>query len=157
MIKEPNLDRAERMFGRILDDLDGSLAPGPWLSGARTLSERLVISDNAFYYLVEKLTECLVRNASENDPELQRIGDELDAVARAHGLKDHEYWRVDEGPDEWQALNAEWERRGDDIVATTLRELGHADVADALQTNRRAFNERAARGQSDIWGEEDAD
>src|SRR5262245_18384759 len=73
MVREDNPDRAHRMFGRILDDLDAKPEPGPWISAARTLSERLVISDDAFYYFVEKLTECLVLEGVNSDPELVRI------------------------------------------------------------------------------------
>src|SRR4051794_30850309 len=94
LVREPNRDRRERMLARIREDLDTTPEPGPWIDAARTLSERLIISDDAMYYFVELFTECLVYAAPESDPELARIVREMLAIERAHGLRESEYWRV---------------------------------------------------------------
>src|SRR3954470_6194375 len=73
LVREDNLDRAERMLMRIRDDLDATRSPGPWIDAARTLSERLIISDDALYYFSEMFSECVVFAAAETDPELQRL------------------------------------------------------------------------------------
>jgi hypothetical protein len=145
------------MFARIREGLDADPKPGPWIAAARTLSERLIISDDTLYYLVEMFTECLVYAGSQSDPELVRISDEIEAIERAHGLNGDEYWRLDEGPPEWQRLNENWDHRADEIVGACLRELGHADIADLREKNRSEFEGRSAKGRTDLWGEVDED
>jgi hypothetical protein len=131
------------MLSRIRDDLDARPDPGPWIAAARTISERLIISENAFYYFAELFTECLVFAASGSDPELLRLGSEMEEIERAHGLRDDEFWHLDDAPDA--------------IVASHLRELGNADLADLLEHNRREFDRRTGQGRVDLWGEDDAD
>jgi hypothetical protein len=155
LVREPNLDRAERMIARIQDGLDDDPEPGPWIAAARTLSERLIISENAFYHLVGLFTECLIFAASGTDPELQRIRDEILAVQRAHGLRADESFYLDDAPEDWLAVNTKWDRRADAIIAARLRELGHADVATLLETDRDEFTRRAELGEAELWGDDE--
>ena len=126
-------------------------------SDHRTLNERLIISDDALYYLVELFTECLVSAAFDSDPDLVRITEEMDAIEEAHGLKEDDYWRTDEGPPEWRSLDEAWSRRAKEIVASRLRELGHADFADLCQNNPSEFERRGANGQKDLWGDDEGE
>src|SRR4051794_5175966 len=135
LVREPNPERARRTLARIRDDLDANPDPGPWIAGARTLSERLIISENTFYYFVELFTECLVFRASSSDPELLRLHMEMEQVERAHGLRDDEFWEVEHAPDDWKALDDAWNSRADALVVEELRELGHADIAAVRSEN----------------------
>jgi hypothetical protein len=157
MAREPNPERAHRMFRRILEDLDARPEPGPWLNAARTLSERLIISEDTLYYLAEMLTECIVFTASSTDPQLVSIGNEVEAIERAHGLGEDGYWHRDEAPEDWRRLNEDWERRADEIVNACLRETGHADLAALREKNRGDFDGRTAKGRTDLWGEDEDD
>src|SRR4051812_12096867 len=98
MVREPNDDRRHRIFARIRDDLDARPEPGPWISAARTLSERLIISEDAFYYFTGMFVESIMYDASRNDAELVRLYDELEAIERANGLREGEAYLVDEAP-----------------------------------------------------------
>lgn len=157
LVREPNAERAQRMLARILDDLDLQPEPGPWLSAARTLSERLIISEDTFYYFAEKLAECLTFSASRTDPELMRLVEEMTAIERAHGLRKDQLWPTDEAPEEWRALDEAWGRRADAIVEQAWRDRGHADLADLHAQNRKEFDRRSDKGEIDLWGEEDDD
>lgn len=143
------------MFARIREDLDADPKPGPWIDAARTLSERLVISDDTLYYLVEMFTECLVFIGSQSDTEMVRIRGEMEIIERAHGLREDEYWPVSEGPEEWQRLNEAWDRRADEIVVSFLRELGHGDIADLREQKPSEFEARTVKGRTDLWGEDE--
>jgi len=143
------------MLARIRDDLDARPDAGAWIAAARTLSERLIISENAFYYFAELFTECLVLAASESDPELRRLRDEMEDIERAHGLRDDEYWHLDDAPDDWRVLNEAWDSRADAVVASHWRELGNADLADLLERSRSEFDRRTGQGRIDLWGEDD--
>src|ERR1043165_9883707 len=155
LVREPNPERADRMMARIRNDLDARPVIGPWIAGARTLSERLIISENAFYYFTELFTDNLMFEVSQTDGELCRLRDAMEAIERAHGLREGEYWLTFEGPDEWRVLDDEWNRRADVVVNSVLRELGHGDVADLREGDPAAFQERCAKGRVEIWGEED--
>jgi hypothetical protein len=153
--REPNPERAHRMIGRIYDDLDAKPDPGPWISAARTLSERLIISDSALYHLAEKFTECVIFAASTEDPELARLRSEMVAIERAHGLREDDFWTTEEATAEWRALNDAWDRRADAIVGACFQENGHADLAVLWEENRAEFDRRAEQGRIDLWGEDD--
>jgi len=155
MVREPNPDRKRRTFARILDDLDANPEPAPWLDAARTLSDRLLISEDTFYYFTEKLTECIVAAAAGADPQLLSFANEMVDIERAHGLREDEGWTIDEAPEEWRRLNETWDHRAEEIVNGTLREAGHADVAVLREKDRDEFDGRAAIGQTDLWGEDD--
>ncbi len=154
-MREPNVDRAHRMLGRILDDLDATPVPGPWISAARTLSERLIISEDTFYYFTDKFTESLIFEAMDTDAEAIALEEQMRAIERAHGLRDGEYWRLDEAPPEWLSLNDSWDARTQAIVAQYLRSTGHADVATMVVEAPDEFEARSSRGFADLWGEEE--
>jgi hypothetical protein len=157
LIREPHQDRADRMMARILDDLDANPEPAPWVSGARTLSERLVISEDAFYYLAELFVDCLLPSAAVSDPELTRLQAEMEVIERAHGLRENDHWHDDEAPDDWRALDDEWGHRADEIVQTYLREHGHGDVAGLRAQKRAEFDLRVEKGRIDVWGADEDD
>jgi hypothetical protein len=156
LVREPNPDRAHRMMRRIRGDLERNPQPGPWITAARTLSERLIISEDAFYYFADMFLESIMMHASRSDPELGRLMNEIDAIERAHGLTENEAWHVNEGPPDWRALNDAWDRRADDIMVAALRENGDVDLATLREQNPDEFEARASRGYRDVWGEDEA-
>jgi hypothetical protein len=150
-VREKYADRAERMWARILDGLDAAPEPAPWISAARTLSERLIISEDAFYWFVEGFTECLVLHASENDPELLRLRAEMDQIEKTHGLREGEYWTLDDAPSDWRALSDEWEDRAEAIVNDALRGSGNADVAQLRESEPSVYESRVMKGGDELW------
>ncbi len=139
---------------RIRHDLEQSTAPdpGPWLAAARTLSERLIISENSLYYFAEIFTECMIFSASVADPELGRIRHEMDGIEIAYGLAEGQIWPLEEAPVEWAELNDKWNARANEIVVTTLRRTGHTDLADARENNLRDFDRRVNKGRIELFG-----
>lgn len=154
LVREPNLDRAERTLDRILNDLDAAPAPAPWISAARTLSERLIISEDAFLYFAMLFTDCALLEESERDPELTRLADAMIVIERAHRLRDDETFVVEDAPEDWRALNESWERRADAIIAQTLRQASQSDIALLFEESRAEFDRRVEKGRTDLWGED---
>ena len=155
LVREPHRDRKERMLERILQDLDADPNPAPWLDGARTLWERLIISEDTLYYLVEMFTECLVLRGSSEDADLARLRKEMEAIERARGLREGEYWHLDEAPADWLALDEQWNRRSDEIVNSYLREAHHADLAEMREKKPAELERRLEKGRTDLWGADD--
>ena len=150
-VREKYADRAERMWARILDGLDLAPEPAPWISAARTLSERLIISEDAFYWFVEGFTECLVLHASETDPTLLEIREAMAQIERAHGLQEGEFWELNEAPTDWRALSDQWEERAEAIVNEALRGSGNADVAELRESNPSEYESRVTKGGEELW------
>jgi len=156
-VREPHRDRKERMLERIRYDLAADPNPAPWLDAARTLSDRLIISEDTLYYFVELFTECLVLRGASEDPELVRIAGEMEAIERAHGLREGEYWNLEDAPPDWLAIDEQWSRRADEIVNSYLREAGHADLAETRETKPAEVERRTEKGHTDLWGVDDED
>jgi hypothetical protein len=156
LVRERNPDRRGRMMGRIHEDLEARPETiGAWITAARTLADRLIISFHAFHYFAAIFAEAGIMAASERDDELVRLANAIEAVERDHGLRDDESFHVDDAPDDWRALDAEWNSRADAIMAEIMRGAGHADVAEAMLRDRDAFDREVERGHHDIWPETD--
>lgn len=154
LILETEDARTQRIMSRIRTELDQTQQPGPWIAAARTLAAEGVTTEDAVYYLVEIFLECVVMASMGRDPEMVRIERAMDELRRAHGLSEDEEWLVGDGPPEWGALNDAWNARDDAIRVETLRALGHQDLADALEGDRKGFGEREAAGYFEVWGRE---
>lgn len=157
LVFEPARARSGRMMDRIRTELDDTREPGLWITAARTLAAEGVISADAVYYFVEILLECITLHSAAHDGEMLRLSHEMDQLKRAHGLRDHEEWYVDEGPPEWTSLNDAWNARDREIRVATLRTLGHGDIADLLEHDPGEFRSREASGHTDVWGPDDAE
>lgn len=140
------------MLERIRVELFRSRDPGPWIAAARTLAATAVITENASLYLIEIFLETITFHAAATDAELVRIEGEMERIKREHGLTEDEDWYVDEGPEEWQALAAAWDRRDDAIRVAMLRTLGHDEVAELLERDPVGFQERSSAGHQEFWG-----
>ncbi len=150
-VRERYADRAERMWARILDGLDAAPEPAPWISAARTLSERLIISEDAFYWFVEGFTECLVLQAAGTDPRLRELREAMVEIERAHGMAEGQYWDLDDAPSDWRALSDQWEDRAEAIVNDALRGSGNADVAELRENDPPQYQRRVTKGGDELW------
>ncbi len=151
LVAERGEERSRRILWRIRRDLDDAPDPGPWIAAARTLRDRGLIDDDTVIYFGELFTECVIAHASQTDRELVRIRAAMDHIEIAHGLSEDESWYVNEAPLEWQALNAEWDRRADAIVTAKLYELGCDDLAALREHGMDDWEERANRGHANLW------
>jgi len=140
------------MFQRIRRDLEVEVNARPWLDAARSLYEKRAIDLDELCYFAELFTECLLGDP-EGDAELRRIGREMQAVERAHGLEEDEAWYIDEAPTDWRALNDEWESRARAAVAAAFRDAGLTELADMHMSSSDEYEERSSAGQDKVFGE----
>lgn len=154
VVREPNLKTARFMLEWICIWLGGSAHPAARIAAARRLSERLVISEDTFYYFVEQFTECVVSHGSEHDPELMRLYDEIKSIERAAGLGEDEVHSVHDAPPQLLALDDLWVQRAHHLVAEYLRTHGHADVASLIVGDYEAYSARTTAGRIALWGDQ---
>lgn len=152
LVMEPGEERARRMMSRIMSELERTADPGPWIAAARTLAANGLISDDTVCYFATMFLECVTMRACNEDDEMLRIFAEIAEVRRAHGLQEDEDWGVDEGPPEWLALDAAFERRDLEIRVSALRAVGQDDLADQMGRDLEGFRLREAAGERDLWG-----
>lgn len=154
LVREPNVERRERMMGRIREGLeDAPRTIAPWITAARTLADRLIIGFEAYQYLAYAFAECRLYDASQTDAELVRLAADIGAVERSHGLREDESFHADDAPEDWSALNSAWEKRADDIIAESLREGGAGEVAQAMIADRAAFDRTMDAGYDEVFPE----
>jgi len=151
MVREKNDERRERMLGRIRAEIRGPSELIPWMRGARELADRLITSDDTFYYLAGLFLDSAFDGVVYVDEELVRLSQAIDDIERAHGLREDESFVLQDAPDEWTALNTQWDARMDAILADMLKGAGQTDVAALHQRDRAEFERRAEKGYADFW------
>lgn len=156
-MRERAEERRERMMMRIREDLETAPDVIPeWARAARTLADRLIISHKAYFYLAYFFAECALYSASVSDPELVRLSAEVETIERSYGLREDESFHLDDAPEDWSALNDQWNARADLIIDGVLRAAGCADVAEAMR-DRNAFDTLTDEGRREIWRDEALD
>ena len=151
-VREQYDDRADRMWARIIFGIEETGDIAPWMSAARTLSERLIISEDAFYSLVHQFSEALMFYLAAADPKLQRVSADIENLKRAHGLAEDEEWHIHEGPDEWRALNDQWNARADVALDERMRAAGVGDVLEMQESDPAQFRRRVTKGSRELFG-----
>jgi hypothetical protein len=154
-VRENNDDRRWRMLDRVLDDPSTIDRVVEWLRATSALRDRLIIGEDETYYLAHALAEHFLFDGGEPDPELLRLGDEMNVIGRAHGLEDGAAFDPDDEPPEWRRLSDAWDARVDHILAELMRAGGLADVARVYVEQRARFDERSDEGRRRIWGDAD--
>lgn len=114
-----------------------------------------VITPAQAFFLIANVTEQAMLARVEEDPVFLRIEGRLRAIEREHGLREDEWWRIGEGPPEWDALNEEWERHFDQQWSELLRSCGEPTMAELRATNAAAFSRGVDHGMDAWWDEPD--
>ena len=128
----------------------GDEAGIPWIVAAQQLEHEGEISRGAASYLIASFAEDTTVATWEGDPEMGSIGRRIDEIERARGLKPGQYWRLGEGPPEWQAAERQWEEAFDRRWQALLRRVGEHELAELLESDRDEFDRRVHAGESDL-------
>jgi len=117
-------------------------------------------TDEAFF-MVASAIEHYYNDVITKDPELSRIWDAMRAIETREGLADgytleeleHGYeWDEGEGPDDWNQLNAEAERRINDLRVKVFHEFGEDALADMIMNSFDEFFRRFGAGREQVHG-----
>jgi len=83
--------------------------------------------------------------------EIDTFSSRIEAVERKHGLKEGEFWPLNEGPKEYQLLNQEYNLYYDYKMVETYREFGLDTIADLYDSNRKEFDRLHERGRRSVF------
>jgi hypothetical protein len=107
------------------------------------------ISTQEYTFLVamaaERVNDCRIE--TDSYPEIVDLMEQLRLVHAAHGLGPDDYWRVGEGPPEYEELNRQFDEAVHKRFIETLLELGVDDIADLYTVDRQEFDRRRERGR----------
>lgn len=92
---------------------------------------------------------CFNVDTKKSHPELEKISEKMKKVRKKHGLADDEFWGRGEGPEEYEALNAEYEAVSDNITADVFREYGEDEMAYLFINDREEYDRRYCEGMED--------
>jgi hypothetical protein len=116
----------------------------------QAIRDRGLFPPDAGLYLVATAMDYLAEYRSYEGPVARRLsglGKRMVAVERAHGLGKGQTWEPGKGPDEWEALCREWQRRFDRLTTDTYREFGEEAMAELYERDRAEFDRRYAEGE----------
>lgn len=85
------------------------------------------------------------------DDDLQDIQAGLDAIQQREGLEDDAYWPVGQGPKDWEALGADYDKVLDAKYEEALREYDLHEIACLHRWNRAVYDERREQGRRLIF------
>jgi hypothetical protein len=120
--------------------------PDRWVAAIAKLRDMEAISANESFYFLEALTDNVVGEAYQSDPELVELEDKQRAIEILHGIPKGKRWPGD-APPEYRQLDARSERRVDEVVAAHWRSFGAREAADALDRSRNDFDDLERLGR----------
>ncbi len=106
----------------------------------KTIRGAGILPNEASFYIVAQLIILIAEDRLMDDQAIDEISNRIKAVRKAHGLEGDQYWPMGEGPKEYRALSAEWDRAADLVTAAAFREYGEPEMADLFENNPEKFN-----------------
>jgi hypothetical protein len=107
--------------------------------------------DEVLYLITEPLKRLADRQVeSEYDTPrsiLGQVGEAMASLEEVHHLAAGNFWRLDQAPPAYWALNAKWEERKRQITASVLRLFGELELSDLLVKNPLEFERRFRNGK----------
>lgn len=82
--------------------------------------------------------------------ELGPINQAIDKIREERGLGPDEYWKVGEGPKDYQKLNDQWEAIYNKHFMETFREFGLNDLAELIEKKPTEFKRLRERGRRSL-------
>ena len=79
--------------------------------------------------------------------ELDVIVEKLDAIRQREGLNDDQFWRIGQGPEDWEDLDHQYEEVLEARFEEALREFGFDNIADLYHTDRKSYDALREKGR----------
>ncbi|MFL5612984.1 MAG: hypothetical protein ACJ796_04915 [Gemmatimonadaceae bacterium] len=149
LASEVGTDSAHILVDHVLFIVQETGEPDRWISELGRARDRGDLSPSVAHFLIYRLGEFAMQHLSSTHPVLSELNTQIRRIEREHGLTEDEFWHVNEGPPEWQALCEEYETVSDELVMDIFLRNGEREVAEAYATgDGRQF----ALGRAQIIG-----
>ena len=136
------------------DVRDVETAALAWLNTAETAETVGAVSSSHCFLLrvfaVERVHEKRWFAGLYNS-DLADLGARMDAIRQREGLNDDEYWRIGQGPEDWEELNEQYSQVMDVKFEEALREFGLNDIADLYDKDRKKYDACREKGRRFVF------
>lgn len=151
--QEPREKEAElRELARRLADLDADALDAQLLVTFREARDTGTVPPEAGFFLVAHILLAMADESLADDAKVRELGQELERMEQDYGLPEEESWARGEAPEEWEALNRQYEVACDEARAAFFRIYGEAEMAELFQHDRATFLRRFESGRGFFHG-----
>lgn len=82
---------------------------------------------------------------------LRAVQEAMEAIERREGLQRGHYWARGDEPEDYRALNDEYERIHDARLVEVMREFGESELADLFANDRSAYDALREAGRRSVF------
>ncbi len=151
--QEPGDKEGEvRELARRLADLDADALDAQLLVTFREARDNGTVPADAGFFLVAHILLAMADEALPDDAKVRQLGHELEVMERDYGLPEEKSWAPGEAPEEWEALNRQYEMACDEARAGFFRAYGEAEMAELFLHDRATFLRRFENGRGFFHG-----
>lgn len=135
-----------------LKDLDEDALDAQLLVTFREARDNGTVPADAGFFLVAHILLAMADEALAEEPLVLELGRELEKMERDYGLQDEQRWAPGDAPEEWEALNRQYEIACDNARAAFFRAYGEQEMAELFTHDRAAFLRRFENGRGFFHG-----
>jgi hypothetical protein len=141
-----------RELARRLADLDADALDAQLLVTFREARDSGTVPPDAGFFLVAHILLAMADEELPDDAKVRQLGHELEVMERDYGLPDEKSWAPGEAPEEWEALNRQYEMACDEARVGFFRAYGEEEMAELFLHDRAAFIRRFESGRRFFHG-----
>ena len=104
----------------------------------------------ASFYLVSWQIDAMASEDAEI--RFRPLEERMEAIERAHGLDEEDFWLPGEGPKEYEILRLEQHDAWDEVIASKLEACGEPAMARLFRKNREEFDRQSEIGRQFFHG-----
>lgn len=119
----------EQLTGDVFALIERSGDPEPWMREVQRARDAGSLPRDVAWFLLYKFVDSAMSECVSTDPELVAHSARIEEIERAAGLTDEEYFRIGEGPPEWEQATKEWDVIYQARCAEFFRRVGEEALA----------------------------
>jgi hypothetical protein len=146
---EPALRHVVEKF-QALKEKGSSATQGERLAAYRVAGDAGIIDQDTVFMLTANLVARIWEERCEGRSYRDLLGpimEKMKAIEEEHGTAESRDWPTKEIAEAYEALEKEWERTTDRLMADILREYGEDDMARLLVSDPSEFRRRVENGR----------
>ncbi len=133
-------------------ELDDDALDAQLLVTFREARDSGTVPPDAGFFLVAHILLAMADESLAEDARVRALGHELEVMERDYGLPEEESWAPGEAPEEWEALNIQYEVACDHARADFFRAYGEEQMAELFLHDRASFIRRFESGHRFFHG-----
>jgi hypothetical protein len=152
-LSDPSQKESElRELASRLTELEEDALDAQLLVTFREARDNGTVPPDAGFFLVAHILLAMADEAIAEDPLVIELGRELEKMERDYGLEEEQSWAPGEAPEEWEALNRQYDIACDQARVAFFRAYGEQQMAELFLHDRAGFLRRFENGRGFFHG-----